>query len=426
MKHLIITFVALAVLGGANAYAYQADNASTPTLWKLDKEARVKADKGRRGTYYANKIKGFLDEKIEKGGIVFIGDSQTDIFKMYTAFPEGIDGKRIYNRGIGGDRIEGVLERLDVSVIDLEPSEIHVLIGVNDVLWPVDYTHGNLRPGYERLFSALKSVAPQAKIIVYSVTPIDKSQDRVGTCLQDVVTANKQLEEVCKEYGLEFRDIYSLLADKDGGYKKGMTTDGVHYSPIGFTVWIDQITRDSEQRFNAWRNAASIWQSPDVLNIDAINTYRDENMLILYRKGGTEYTTATQQNGYGYEARVENGTVTDVSPKGNMALPELPGYVLSAHGDKAPWLKANCTTGTKVSLIDGDKAVMVVKTIPTTADEWNVRLRQEVINKLATTKDSKGILKLKDIAKKVDSDRALSNEEATTLLKELQSMEKSQ
>ena len=37
------------------------------------------------------------------------------------------------NRGISGDHIDGVIERLSNSAIELKPEKIFLLIGINDV-----------------------------------------------------------------------------------------------------------------------------------------------------------------------------------------------------------------------------------------------------------------------------------------------------
>jgi len=51
---------------------YQADKASTPTLWKLNKTERIAKDRYRRGDHYANRMKTFLEEDITTGGIFFL------------------------------------------------------------------------------------------------------------------------------------------------------------------------------------------------------------------------------------------------------------------------------------------------------------------------------------------------------------------
>lgn len=43
---------------------------------------------------------------------------------------------RVYNRGIGGDVTDGLLERMDESIFDLEPKKVFINIGTNDISRP--------------------------------------------------------------------------------------------------------------------------------------------------------------------------------------------------------------------------------------------------------------------------------------------------
>src|SRR5690554_1077084 len=63
---------------------------------------------------YDFKVKAFrvLNKFAKPNGIVFVGDSITQDYNVYEYF-KGID---IYNRGIGGDTTQGLLNRLDVSI----------------------------------------------------------------------------------------------------------------------------------------------------------------------------------------------------------------------------------------------------------------------------------------------------------------------
>ena len=64
-----------------------------------------------------------------KGKIVFLGNSITEGFDLTAAFPK----TRPINRGIISDHLDGVLDRLDSSVIVLQPSQLFILIGINDI-----------------------------------------------------------------------------------------------------------------------------------------------------------------------------------------------------------------------------------------------------------------------------------------------------
>lgn len=75
--------------------------------------------------------------------------------------------------------------------------------------------------------------------------------------------------------------------------------------------------------------------------IDGYNTTRYSENLIIYTP---DKSSTTGTNEWGYEAVVENNVITKVSATGNSTVPEN-GFVVSAHGEKADWLKANARVG---------------------------------------------------------------------------------
>jgi hypothetical protein len=87
--------------------------------------------------------------------------------------------------------------------------------------------------------------------------------------------------------------------------------------------------------------------------IDANNARRLSNQLIRYTAA---YGATTDTNAFGFEAEVVNQKVTRVQDRvGNMTIPTGNGYVLSAHGTAATWLKANAQVGF-TAILDTDGA----------------------------------------------------------------------
>ncbi len=411
-----------------NCFAYEADDASTPTLWQIkDKAERVAADKKRRGEYYAGKMEQFLaEENLTTGGIVFIGDSITDRFPLNKAFPNGWRGKKVYNRGIGGDRIEGILERLDVGIIDLQPSEIYVMIGSNDIVWPVDYRNGNLGPGYRRLFKALKATAPQAEIVAFNCLPLNENMDRLGTCIKDTFTANKQLEEVCKEENIKVINTHGNCATPEGTYREGMHSDGIHLSVSGYLTWLDLLLSPKE-KFEVWKNLAKEYDAREGFSspITGVNQPRKLHDLILYRKTEGSETTSTGTNKFGLEAVVQNDTVTSFSRRGDMPLPDLPGYVLSGIGDKRDWMMSNANMGAKIKLSKDGKSVRSIKSEPKDAFGWYCMLRGMVLSKLARANGNAAkINELEKIALRLESVRKGDTSKVKKLRKTIQQVGK--
>jgi hypothetical protein len=95
--------------------------------------ANVRKASWEMSEYYKNKVTSFgiQNTNLSKGQIIFVGDSITDMYPLDDYYAD-LD-LACYNRGIGGDVTQGVINRLQTSVFDLAPSKIVLMIGTNDV-----------------------------------------------------------------------------------------------------------------------------------------------------------------------------------------------------------------------------------------------------------------------------------------------------
>jgi len=81
--------------------------------------------------HWHDRTKLFISDldSLSKGEIVFLGNSITEGFDLEKYFPDTVP----INRGISGDHTDGLIERLEYSIITLEPSKLFILIGINDI-----------------------------------------------------------------------------------------------------------------------------------------------------------------------------------------------------------------------------------------------------------------------------------------------------
>jgi hypothetical protein len=88
-----------------------------------------KAKKLKPNTSWPNRIEQF-DFFNHPADVVMIGDSITHQGHWEDIFPDN----KIVNRGVGGDRTDDVLRRID-SIIKLKPNKVFLMLGINDLLW---------------------------------------------------------------------------------------------------------------------------------------------------------------------------------------------------------------------------------------------------------------------------------------------------
>lgn len=176
---------------------------------------------------------------VRKGGVVFLGDSLTDFFRIKDYFPE-IDG---YNRGIAGNTTEQVLARL-YQVREMEPYAVFLLIGANDL---IRMPRKLAKP--EMIVDRIMKIAellPNTKIYISSLYPVNRSAHFLVSktvCLKDnnkrILAVNKALKARCEEKGYTYIDVHPHLTDVKGNLRKEFTMEGLHLSAKGYCIVAD-------------------------------------------------------------------------------------------------------------------------------------------------------------------------------------------
>ena len=192
--------------------------------------------------YYDNKCQSFATQNANsaRGQIVFVGDSITDLYILddhYSDLPLAC-----YNRGIGGDTTAGVLKRLDVSVLDLEPSIVVLMIGTNDINGGL--SEKGILERYSRIIEKIRSALPDARLYCMSITPenaeIEKyTAIKLADTTAKILRINPELRRIAEEKGATYLDLFSLLADENGHLIREYSDDGLHLNYNGLSVWTE-------------------------------------------------------------------------------------------------------------------------------------------------------------------------------------------
>ena len=111
----------------------------------------------------------FLNEKYaQQGQTVLFGDSITEIFNNYElfyAFSQTTE-QAVYNRGISGDTSDRLLERLECNALNINPKNLVILIGTNDIGIgvPTEYTLKNIKEILQRTQTLCSNTAVKSSI----------------------------------------------------------------------------------------------------------------------------------------------------------------------------------------------------------------------------------------------------------------------
>ena len=182
--------------------------------------------------YYLNKVALFDNENkayaSQSVDIVFLGDSLTDGFDNHRYFPQYCT----LNRGIAGDTTTAVLQRLDVSLLDIQPRVVVMLIGINN--------YNTMFDDYELLLQRMQTEAANTKVILLSLTPVSNSLADING---RIALNNVRIKHLAKQYGFGYVDIFSPLYDFDKEeLVAAYTVDGIHFSQAGYEVIVDTLT----------------------------------------------------------------------------------------------------------------------------------------------------------------------------------------
>ena len=182
-------------------------------------------DSTARTKYWHQRVSLFDRLPVGESDIEFLGNSITDGGE----FAELFDNKHCLNRGIVGDVVSGVKERLH-QVTKGAPKKIFLLIGINDVSHKKSARQ--IYDEYVGLIEKIKSDSPSTKLYVESVLPIDNSfgvyKNLKGT-EKVIPELNSLLKTYCEENNITYIDLWQEFANpKTGTLKKQFTNDGLH------------------------------------------------------------------------------------------------------------------------------------------------------------------------------------------------------
>jgi len=180
--------------------------------------------------------------------IVFMGNSITE--GWIKSRPEFFEGKPYVNRGISGQTTPQMLLRFRQDVIDLKPSVVVILAGINDIA-------GNTGPStIEMIMDNLISMAELAlanniKVVLCSVLPAKDFPWRPGMePAEKVVRLNNLLKSYASEHHLVYVDYFSTMANETNGMKEGLASDEVHPTAMGYSIMEPLVEKGIDEALN--------------------------------------------------------------------------------------------------------------------------------------------------------------------------------
>ncbi|MFB8791185.1 MAG: GDSL-type esterase/lipase family protein [Potamolinea sp.] len=191
--------------------------------------------------YYVDKVSHFSNLTNTDPEIIFLGDSITD----YCEWSELFGNHKIKNRGISGDRTDGILNRLD-EILQAQPQKIFLMVGINDLIQGREIC--KIFTNYKIIVLKIKHKLPDTKLFIQSVLPINNliTQKKLFLKLNNnkVIEFNAKLQDLAKEFSLPYIDLFAAFADSYRELDERYTTDGVHLNGEAYLLWEKIIEKD--------------------------------------------------------------------------------------------------------------------------------------------------------------------------------------
>ena len=184
--------------------------------------------------WYKNENAKLILTDSNKNRIVFMGNSITEEWKRFQ--PEFFSDNKYINRGISGQTTPQMLIRFRPDVIDLKPTAVVILAGINDIA-------ENTGPSTVKMIAGnIISMAELAesngiKVIISSILPASGFSWRpLHAPPPKILAINMIIKKYAEKNGMTYLDYYSSMVNDQEGLKKEYGLDEVHPNKKGYEI----------------------------------------------------------------------------------------------------------------------------------------------------------------------------------------------
>lgn len=182
-----------------------------------------------------------MNERVKQGNVdvVFIGDSITqgwegngkEVWKKFYG------DRNAVNLGIGGDRTQHVIWRLDHGNLEgISPKVAVIMIGTNN---SNSNSPEDIAAGVKKIVEQLREKTPETKILLLGTFP--RGADASDVKRQVNEESNRIIKQLADDAHVFYLDIGDKFVDAEGKLSKEIMPDLLHLSEKGYTIWAESI-----------------------------------------------------------------------------------------------------------------------------------------------------------------------------------------
>lgn len=193
-------------------------------------------------------------ENARKGGheIAFIGDSITQQWASAGKDVWAADWapRKAVNCGIGGDRTQHIIGRLDDGLFDALTGDnndirtVVLLIGTNNTSEPAD-SAADIATGISVIVKSVRSRLPRARVILMNVFPRGTRPNAQRYMIEDI---NARIAHLSRDKRVTILDIGPKFLTPEGEIPKDLMPDALHLSPAAYQIWSDALKAELDRK----------------------------------------------------------------------------------------------------------------------------------------------------------------------------------
>ena len=168
--------------------------------------------------------------------VLLVGDSIT--IQWGASWAKQFPDRKAVNIGIGGDKTQNVLWRLDHGGVEgLQPKTIVLMIGNNNMFFTPETGVAAAAMGVEACARNLREKFPDAELIVAKILPCHAPKSRF---YEDILLTNAEIDKLNLGADPKIRvlDLTADFLNADGTIKQALyTPDNIHLSPEGYAAY---------------------------------------------------------------------------------------------------------------------------------------------------------------------------------------------
>ena len=138
--------------------------------------------------------------------------------------------------GIGGNRTENLVERLENDFLAIQPDIVSIMIGINDV-WHrhshnIATTDEDIERNFRVVLDALKAKT-QARILIIQPILMESANPNVAELREELTVAQSIIKRLADEYADAYLPLDTILNTETTEAPTYYTADGIHPTPDG-------------------------------------------------------------------------------------------------------------------------------------------------------------------------------------------------